>query len=86
MRCILQKEREIREVRYSPKGRGNKGITFIKTNSKQRRPWNKRSYIQGNEVELKALFPSKRTGNRYVIFDNNEREIREVIFTKTKGK
>jgi hypothetical protein len=43
-------------------------------------------FVQRNEVELKALFPSNRTVNRYVILNKNELEIREVVFTKRKGK
>ena len=72
---IQQNEREI-EALYSKNEHKIEAFPLTK----------KRSYIQRNKVELKALFPSKRTGNRYVIFNKKELEIREVVLTKTKGK
>ena len=62
MSYILEKRREIKEVKYSPKQRGNKDITFIKTNSKQRRTVNRGVTFRKHDWEIREVILTKTKG------------------------
>ena len=57
-RCVTfyKNEWEIREIRYSPKGRGNKGIISIKTNGNRYVIFNK------NERKIREVVFTKTKG------------------------